>query len=377
VSITEPASLDDLSIAIAHWRINGWGGAEYLVTHLANALDREEVYTLGEPTAEGENPYGTVEFTDITSSLDYSWLRRIQHSFGRVFEYAMWEDIDWREFGNPDILVTSGATTRAAITPDNTLHINYSHSPPRWFYDLYHDRKQSATGRIARPLIRYLRLRDTSIDPRVDYYLANSPVIARRLWKYHKRDAEVLYPPVELDQYYDTGDEGYFLHIGRLDAEKGVPAIIDAFHDWDKKLVLVGGEGDISASVRDKINQSPVIDYRGFVDEANKRDLLASCRAVVFNGRNEDFGIVPIEANASGKPCLARNEGFPAIFIEEGQNGYLHAGTSEAIRDAIKRFEAEGIEKNPSDMVADFSLETFEEELKAQLWNRYQRFNVV
>ncbi|TKX52753.1 group 1 glycosyl transferase, partial [Halorubrum sp. SP9] len=82
--------------------------------------------------------------------------------------------VDWREFGDPDVLVTSGATTRAVITPDDTLHVNYCHSPPRWFYDLYHDRKDSLFGALSRPMIRYLRTRDMAVDPRVDHYFVNS-----------------------------------------------------------------------------------------------------------------------------------------------------------------------------------------------------------
>lgn len=139
----ETIEFGELDIAIAHWHVNAWGGAEYLVTKLAEAVDVDHVYTLGEPDPDDPNPYGSVTFEDVTPRLDYSVVRRFQRHAGRVFEYSQWEDVDWREFGDPDVLITSGATTRAVITPDDTLHVNYCHSPPRWFYDLYHDRKNS------------------------------------------------------------------------------------------------------------------------------------------------------------------------------------------------------------------------------------------
>jgi glycosyltransferase involved in cell wall biosynthesis len=370
-TVDDRSELGDLEIRLAHWHVNAWGGAEYLVTRLAKALNLDRVYTIGAPSPDDSNPYGAVEFYDVLQDLSMRPIRRLQSRAGRVFEYALWEDVDWRDYGHPDVLVTSGSTTRAVITPDDTLHVNYCHSPPRWFYDRYHDRKRSLVGKLSRPLLRHLRTRDVAVDPRVDRYFANSPVVARRLQKYYNRDAEVLYPPVDLARYRNDGDEGFYLHLGRLDAEKGVETVVDAFAETDRRLVLAGGAGDDAANVRDAIDRAPNVEYRGFVDEEVKYDLLARCRAVLFNARNEDFGIVPIEANASGKACLARNEGFPAIFVTDGVNGYKHDGTATSIRSVVQRFEAEGIDGNPAEGVDRFGFEAFEEQCVSQLleWN--------
>jgi len=374
-----PDNIDvaDLNVAVAHWHVNAWGGAEYLVTKLAEALDQSAVYTVGTPDPDDPNPYGDVSFVDVTDDLAFAPLRKLQARAGRVFEYALWEDVDWREYGHPDVLITSGSTTRAVITPDDTLHCNYCHSPPRWFYDLYHDRKDSPVGLLARPLVRYLRMRDGTVDPRVDGYLANSPIIARRLRKYYDREAEVLYPPVDFDDYRDDGDDGFYLHLGRLDVEKGVPQVVEAFAGNDHRLVLAGGRGDVPESVLDRIERADSIDYRGFVDEAEKLDLLARCRAVVFNGRNEDFGIVLIEANASGKACLARDEGFPGMFVTEGENGYLHDGTAVGIRDAIARFEREGLTGDPRAAVERYSTDAFHSQLESTIARRYADFQAI
>ncbi|MDZ7850706.1 MAG: glycosyltransferase [Halodesulfurarchaeum sp.] len=363
-------SFEDFDISVAHWHVNAWGGAEYLATKLAEAVGESTVYTMGEPDPEEPNPYGDVTFEDVTEVLDYPRIRRLQRYAGRVFEYSQWEDVDWRELGDPDVLLTSGSTTRAVITPDDTLHVNYCHSPPRWFYDLYHDRKGTIMGQLARPLLRYLRVRDQAIDSRVDHYFVNSPIIKRRLWKYYKRDSEILYPPVDIDNYRNEGDGGYFLHLGRLDEEKGVPAVVEAFHGLDERLIFAGGMGDINQSVRDEIVEASNIEYRGFVSEDEKLDLLANCSAVVFNGRNEDFGIVSIEANASGKPVLVRNEGFPAVFVEEGENGCLHTGKAVDIRRSIQNFQGKEFTDIAS-KVDRFSLEQFETELRTSLEEKY------
>ena len=357
----------DLDIAVAHWHVNAWGGAEYLVTKLAEALDVDSVYTLGDPDPDGPNPYGDVTFEDVTATLDYPGVRRLQRRAGRVFEYAQWEDVDWRELDDPDVLVTSGATTRAVITPDDTFHVNYCHSPPRWFYDLYHDRKGSLPGVLARPLIRHLRTRDMAIDPRVDHYFVNSPIIERRLWKYYKRESEVLYPPVELEKYYNDGDHGFYLHLGRLDEEKGVPTVVEAFEGLDEQLVMAGGRGDVDEGIVDRIERASNIEWRGFVDEDEKLDLLARCTAVVFNGRNEDFGIVPIEANASGKPVLARDEGFPGVFVADGENGDLHNGTALGIRSAVEWVDETDSDAVHENAVASFSFDAFRDRLQFAL----------
>ncbi|MGM0717761.1 MAG: glycosyltransferase [Halobacteriota archaeon] len=355
----ETMGFEGLDVAVAHWHVNAWGGAEYLVTKLAEAVGVGQVYTLGKPDPDDTNPYGDVTFEDATPHLDYSGVRRLQRHAGRVFEYAQWEDVDWRKFGDPDVLITSGATTRSVITPDDTLHVNYCHSPPRWYYDLYHDRKSSFFGAVSRPLVRYLRTRDMAVDPRVDHYLVNSPIIKRRLWKYYKRDSEVLYPPVELDRYYNGGDHGFYLHLGRLDEEKGVPAVVGAFEGLDERLVMAGGAGDVDESVLRRIERAENIEWHGFVDEAEKFELLSRCSAVVFNGRKEDFGIVPIEANASGKPVVSRNEGFPGIFVNEGENGVLHDGTERGIKRAVDKVRDADLSVEPEVLVSRFSFERF------------------
>jgi hypothetical protein len=109
------------------------------------------------------------------------------------------------------------------------------------------------------------------------------------------------------------------------------------------QLALAGGRGDASEAVVPTIRTSPNIDYHGFVKEEIKRELLGTCRSVIFNGRNEDFELVPIKANAGGKACLVRGEKFPALLIKDGENGLIHHGSREGIQGTIKCFEADGV----------------------------------
>jgi glycosyltransferase involved in cell wall biosynthesis len=368
-------------VAVAHWGIGSPGGAEAVVVAIAKALGCDTVYTIGPPDPKTRETYESVRFYDVLDDLAFEPLRRLQSRADRLFEYALWEDVDWRAYGDPDVIVTSGATTRAVLTPDDALHVNYCHSPPRWLYDLYHDRTADLPGLFARPLLRYLRLRDSTVDDRVDAYLANSPVIARRLWKFYDRDAEVLYPPIEVDAYGDRGERGaggdgsgeFYLHVGRLDREKGVRAVVEAFEGLARDLVFVGPRGDAADEVLARVERASNMTYRGFVSAAEKRGLLAAARAVVFNGVTEDFGIVPIEATASGTPTLARDEGFPGMFVDE-RTGLLHDGSSAGIRETIERFEADPFPVDPA--IADpFARERFERRLRAFVADRYRRFD--
>jgi glycosyltransferase involved in cell wall biosynthesis len=212
-----------------------------------------------------------------------------------------------------------------------------------------------------------------AVDPRVDHYFVNSPIIKRRLWKYYKRDSELLYPPVELDQYYDDGDHGYFLHLGRLDEEKGVPEVVSAFEGLEEQLVMAGGAGDVDKTLMNRIERAENIEWKGFVNEEKKISLLATCTGVVFNGRNEDFGIVPIEANASGKPVLSRDEGFPELFVT-GQNGRLHDGTAGGIRRAVGEITDKGLTIDPYEHVSQFSLDAFSERIRDTTAKSYAEF---
>lgn len=367
--------IEDLSIGIAHWHVNSWGGAEYLVSKLADVLGITSVYTLGSPSPNSQNPYGDVEFADVIEGLSVAPIRRLQQRFDRVFEYSLWEDVDWRRYGEFDIIITSGATTRAVITPEETLHVNYCHSPSRWLYDRYHDRKESLIGILSRPLIRHLRTRDYSVDPRVDHYLVNSPVIKRRLWKYHKRVGKVLYPPIEVESYYYESDEGFYLHLGRLDQEKGIQEVVTAFSNSERRLVVAGTIGDIADDTYRIIESSPNIDYRGFVSEEEKRYLLARCTGVIFNGVSEDFGIIPIEANASGKPVLVRDEGFPSIYVTEGENGYTHNGTSNGIIQSVETLENKGLTDDMTEYTDPFSIDAFRDNLRSSLTEMYVEFS--
>ena len=300
-----------MKVAVFHWSFDEIGGGEILAYYLAKALNTK-VYSIVK-----DKNLNTLGFIDITPNLPL--IAKILRKF-RTFDYLTWSNVDIRDFGDFDIVITSGPTARALITPEDVMHVHYNHSPVRWLYDLWHYRRKSK-GWIKRNFIlplasEFFRIWDATVDKRVDYYFSNSPITKRRLWKYLKRDSVVLYPPIEFKKYKSKPPEDFYLFIGRLCYEKRPEEAIRGCIKAGKRLVVIG-TGYLEKELRKKYGNNPLIDIRGYVSEDEKIDLLSRCRAVIYPSVVVDFGIVPIEAFASGKPVICSNDAFPPLIVNE------------------------------------------------------------
>ena len=291
-------------VAVFHTTHNRIGGGEILASYLGKALNCK-VYTIGK---------SKLGFEDLSHLLPKP-LRILQKV--KSFGYLLWASLNIQEIGDFDIILTSGDTPRAIVTPEYTMHVNYCHSPMRWLYDLwgYRMKMRPWWKNVVIDFVgEFLRVWDKSVDSRVDYYFVNSEIIQRRLWKYLKRDSVVLYPPIEWNKYKNSESEGYILFLSRLEPEKRVIESIEACIRAEKKII-VAGTGTLEKEIREKYGNHPLVDIRGFVDEKEKIDLFAHCDAVIFPAVAEDFGIVTIESLASGKPVIVDDSGFPPILI--------------------------------------------------------------
>lgn len=347
-----------MKIGIFHWCFDRVGGGEILANYLGKALNAK-VYSI---IKDKEN--NPLNFIDLSDKLPLSvkLLRKV-----RSFDYLTWSAIDVSDFDDFDMVITSGAGTRSLITPENAIHVNYCHSPPRWLYDLWHwRRKQSGTftqNTILPVASEFFRVWDSSIDKRVDYYVCNSPVIKMRLWKYLKRESVVLYPPIETSKYAFKEYGDYYLFMSELIPEKRPHNAIEACIKANKKLVVLG-HGRLEVELKRKYGNNPLIEFKGFVPEDEKLRLLSNCKAVIYPAKAEDFGIVSIEAFASGKPVICSNEGFPPLVVGD-QRGVVTDGSVDGIYNGITKHEKHSY--NPDDLVrfADsFDFRHFETKLK-------------
>jgi glycosyltransferase involved in cell wall biosynthesis len=266
--------------------------------------------------------------------------KRLYQSYLPLMPLAL-EQVDMREY---DLVISCESGPAKGIIPaPNALHVCYCHSPMRYVWNMYHDYRASAglLSRITMPfLTHYLRNWDQGAAARVDAFIANSHAVAERIMKYYRRESTVIHPPVDLDTFSPVAAEEVgedYVMVGELVRYKRPDLAVEAFNRSGKRLVVMGG-GQMLNEIRQMAG--PTVDVRGAVglDELHYR--LARAKALVFPGE-EDFGIVPVEALACGRPVIAFGRGGALDTVVDGVTGItFNEPTVESLLDAITRFEA-------------------------------------
>jgi glycosyltransferase involved in cell wall biosynthesis len=182
-----------------------------------------------------------------------------------------------------------------------------------------------------------LRLWDLATAARVDHFIANSSFVARRIAKFYRRDATVVHPPVDIDGFSISSTTGdYYLCVGQLVRYKRVDIAVEAFRQLGRKLVIVG-TGEELAALRK--TAPPTVEFLGWQSSERIAELYRNCRALIFPGE-EDFGIVPLEAMASGRPVIAYGAGGALDTIVPGRTGlFFPQQTAASLRAAVETFE--------------------------------------
>jgi glycosyltransferase involved in cell wall biosynthesis len=211
----------------------------------------------------------------------------------------------------------------------------------RYVWDMYHEYTERA-GLLSRlamaPLLHRLRIWDQVSAQRVDDYVANSKFVAARIEKYYRRRATVIYPPVAVDEFSISNiTEEFYLSVGQLVAYKRSELLVEAFNESGKQLTVIG-EGELLPKLRRMAK--PNVRLLGWQPSEVIRDHYRRCRAVLLPGV-EDFGIVPVEAMACGKPVIAFGYGGALETVIDGLSGVLFSEpTAASLNQAVKRLEA-------------------------------------
>jgi len=249
------------------------------------------------------------------------------------------EELDMRGF---ELVISSeSGPAKGVIVSPSATHICYCHSPMRYIWDMYHDYKARVKlpVRLAMgPLCHYLRMWDQSSSVRVDQFVANSRFVAERIRSVYGRSSEVIAPPVRVTEFAPVeSKDDYYLFFGELVAYKRADLAIEAFRASGRQLV-VAGKGDQLIQLRK--TAPPNVRFVGSLSHHELKSLLAKAKALVFPGI-EDFGIVPVEAMASGTPVIAYGKGGVLDTIIPDRTGVLFTEQSVAsLNAAIDRFEA-------------------------------------
>ena len=336
---TPPTPRAPLKVALVHDYLNQYGGAERVLEELHTLFPSAPVYT---------SMYWPEKMSPIIRRLDVrtSFMQRLpmvtrNHQPFLLLYPLAFESFDLSEF---DVVISnSSAFCKGVMTSPGTLHICYCLTPMRWVwnYHAYVDRERLGwMARMVLPAaISQLRAWDVATAQNVDRFLAISRTVSSRVRKYYRRDSAVIYPPVNCDAFALPPQpvEDYYLVVARLMPYKRIDLAVDAFTRLGIPLKVVG-KGRNEAELRARAGRN--VEFVGHVSDAELKQLYARCRGFVFPGE-EDFGIAPLEANASGRPVIAYAAGGALDTVQDGRTGVLFEHQDvDSLIGAVRQAEA-------------------------------------
>ena len=331
-----------MKICLVHDWLTSYGGAELVLKTMLEIWPDAPIYTLV------YNPEGSCKEIIQSTQVHGSFINKFKRAKRnhRTFLPLMPLAIEQFDLSGYDVVISSShAVAKGVITGPDQLHISYVHTPIRYAWDLQHQYLTDAgltrglKGFMARALLHYIRLWDIRTVSGVDFYLANSHFVAQRIWKYYKREATVIHPPVEISRFTPKAEkENFYLTVSRLVPYKKIDLIVNAFRQMpDKQLVVIGDGPEMK-----KLSAiaTPNIKLMGFLDNESTASYMQNAKAFIF-AAEEDFGIVPVEAQACGTPVIAYGKGGVLETVIEGETGfYFDEQTPESLIAAIQQFEA-------------------------------------
>lgn len=358
--------MKNLKLAIVHDWLTNIGGAEKVVLALHRLYKEAPIYTMSYNPSKMPKEFENINIK--TSFIQHLPLGNKKHQLFLPLMPYVFEQFDFSEY---DVVITSSSCcAKGVITPVKTLNICYCHTPPRYLWDMYHEYIENFN-----PIIKWyvianlhkLRMWDKLSADRVDYFIANSNFVAKRIKKYYMRDSKVIFPPVDTHFFTMENEkniDNYYLVISRLVPYKRIDLAVKAFNQLGLKLKIAGVGPELKELK--KIAKSN-IEFLGYVSDEEARELLRRCKAFIFPGL-EDFGITPVEAQACGRPVIAYGEGGILDSVIDGKTGVLFKEQSiESLINAVKVFE-KNIDKFDSKAIRKhaekFSIERFTREIK-------------
>jgi glycosyltransferase involved in cell wall biosynthesis len=318
-----------MRVAIVHDWLYTIGGAERVLQGMLRCFPSAEIFCLFDHLSDADRArigYGT-SHTSFLQRMPF--IRRNHRIFLPLMPLAI-EQLDLRGF---DVVISSSyAVAKGVLTGPDQLHISYVHSPMRYAWDLQEDYLEESRiargpfGWLSRIILHGMRVWDVRTAHGVDFYLANSRYVARRIRKLYGAEATVIHPPVRVPDVLElTPKQGFFLSASRLVSYKNVRVLIGAGPD-DEALKKMAG---------------PNVRMMGFVDDDALADLMRQARAFLFAAR-EDFGIAPLEAQALGTPVIALGRGGAReTVVSDGpapSGLFFDTATPEAVAWAVRRF---------------------------------------
>lgn len=331
--MTLPAGL---RVAIIHDWLTQLGGAEKVLEELLDLFPAAHLYTsLWDPRVLPASYQRWAPRTTFLQRLPLA--KRLHRALLPLYPLAF-ESLDLA--GYDLVLSNSSGFCHLVITAPETYHVNYCLTPPRFLWNSHVYLERERVGRLGRALLPLLlhplRLWDSAAATRVDQFVGISRAVVARIAKVYRRQAELIYPPVDTSGFSPNGRPGeYFLMVSRLIPYKRVDLAVRAFKELRLPLWVVGDGRDRPAL---EAMAGPNVRFLGRRSAQEVADLMAGCRALVWPGE-EDFGIAPVEAQAAGRPVIAYAAGGALDTVDHGRTGLLFTPqTAEALAGAVQSF---------------------------------------
>lgn len=381
-----------MKVAIVHdWLVN-YGGAERVVEAMLSLYPDAEIFTL----VYDEKKMGKIFPKE---KVHTSFLQKVPFSLKMYtkmlsFMPKAFESFDFTGFDL--VLCSSSCCAKGVITPPSVPHIAYIHSPMRYAWDLYFDYKKRSgkiTSFFMDKMIPRIRLWDVISSQRIDKIIVNSNFIRRRTKKYWNRESEVIYPPVNTENLTPNNlpPENFYVAFSRFVPYKRLDLAIKACGQLKRNLIVIGSgsqekelkalaESYTNINSKENFEQSAKITFTGRISDEKVKDYLQRAKALIFCAE-EDFGIIPVEAQACGRPVIALKKGGAMETVLDGKTGvFFESQTETSLKNAILDFEEK--EKNGvfdskfiSSHAKKFSTENFIENLKSAVNRTLQEIN--
>lgn len=333
---------ENRKIAIVHEWFDKYAGSERVVEQLLDIFPTADLFALVDFLPAGERGFIKDKPVKTTFIQRMPFARKSFRNYLAFFPMAI-EQIDLRHY---DIIISSShAVAKGILTNADQLHICYCHSPMRYAWDLYHPYLEEAGLRkglrafFAKWVLHYLRLWDQSTAHRVNYFIANSTFVGRRIQNIYGRRYQLIYPPVDTERFMPPPQRGdYYFAAARMVPYKKLDMIAAAFRKMpDKKLIIVG-DGAGLKKVKSVAGSNVTIHTALSGDKF--QEYLTHAKAFVY-AAEEDFGIVMAEAQSAGVPVIAYHKGGASEIVRHGKTGILYPQqTEESLIDAVHQFES-------------------------------------
>jgi glycosyltransferase involved in cell wall biosynthesis len=327
-------------VAIVHEWLVKHAGSERVVENILQLYPHADLFSLVDFLSDQQR------FFIQNKSVTTSFIQHLPFARKHFRQYLplMPLAIEQFDLSDYDIVVSSNhAVAKGVLTRADQLHISYVHTPIRYAWDLHHQYLNGAgltsgvKGAIARVMLHYLRLWDVATANRVDAFVANSRYVARRIWKTYRREADVIYPPVQVERFTPQRqrDDFYFV-LSRFVPYKRVDLIVKAFAHLQYPLIVMGDGPDEARLHQMATDNITLLSPQSDDVVAN---YMNRCKAFVY-AADEDFGIAAVEAQAAGAPVIAFGKGGVTETVIPGKTGIFFSEQKvDSVIQAVKQFE--------------------------------------